>query len=365
MKLIHLSIAGLISVTTLSAQSFIDKLNTDFLTDTVTISTDSLTFELMDVNVVDKRPNAEDLFLISGGDKSDTAVFPDSTRKQKFKKRLIKWVYGHVPIDIIYEMDQPIVILFGAQSGTTGNSARNTLIINHFDYWYDSAMPKKQKRILNAHTQLQSPLGDIINECQWDVYLKRDEGESLAGHSGRIFEKWVREQKEVLQSNTLNPISPLPYKRMLTLRVDNVVLQNGFLWDWRLTLNYPKDQIKHYKRGLPRFGFTYQKTADYETYGMGEKGKLEVKRLNNRFISRLSYGYRIGTVRYNWKKLDSLKVEYWPFLKLMATYNTEYHPRFYEGFYAGFGIYQGLNVWPPKLPLSETGLLITIGVVLR
>lgn len=347
------------------AQSPVDNLNVDFLSDTITINTDSLTFELMDIHVVDNRLNRGKVFSISSGDKSDTAEFPDSTGLQRLKKVFLKLVYRYIPIDIVYEVDQPIAELFGDTSASNGDSTRNSLVINHLDFWYDKTLPKKSRRILNAQTQLKSPTGEILNEWEWDIHIKRNKKEKLGPFSGRILEQWVNDQHAAIQASIINPISPYPYERMLIGRSDIAILTNGYLVDWRISFAYSKDQINRYRRGLPGFGFTYQKTIRFETFGVGESGKQEIKRLNNRFIGRLTYGYRWGTVRYDWDKFDNLKGEYWPFVKLMATVNAEYRPQFHQGVFAGIGIYQGLNVWPKIIPLSETGLLLSIGVMLR
>lgn len=343
MKLIHLSMAGLISVTSLWGQSFLDKLNTDFLTDTVTISTDSLTFELMDVNVVDNRPNKGKVFSISQGRKRDTMEFPDSTFKLKIKKGFNRFIYKYVPIDIIYELDKPLEDLIDSQPGSNGDSVKKTLEINHLEFGYDYSGRGGSRRVLNGQSQLKSPSGEILNEWQWDISLKRKKNEKLERLSGRVLEKWVNDQNEAIKSENINPISPYPYKRFIFGRLDYAKFPDGYRVDWHVSLNYPMDQQHKFEQGLPGFGVTYQRMDSYSIFSLFKNGKQKFTRLNKSFVSRLTYGYGVGIVNYDPDRFANLKGDHLYNINGFGAYNIEYRPQFHEGLYGGIGVIVDIN----------------------
>ncbi len=365
MKLIHLSIACLLSLTAVHGQSFIDKLNTDFLTDTVTINTDSLTFELMDVHVVDNRPNKGKAFSVSQGRKRDSMEFPDSTFQLKVKKGFNRFIYKYVPIDIIYELDKPLSEVMDSQPGTNGDSAKSTLAINHFEFWSDPAHSGPGKRVLNGQSQLMSHTGEILNEWQWDVSLKRKKGEKLEALSGRVLEKWLVDQNEALKSEKINPISSFPYKRFVFGRVDYAHFSHGYRVDWHVSLDYPQDQKQVYERRLPNFKVSFQKHDDYAMISLTQRAKQKFTRINPSFITRLSYGYGIGIMNFNGDKFENLKMEHLYNVNVFGAYHIEYRPQFHEGLYGGVGVFVDMNPWPDIIPETKTGVLISVGMMMR
>lgn len=363
MKLRHLSIAALISVSALSAQTFIDKLNTDFLTDTVTINTDSLSLKLMGVHFLDNRPNKGKTFSISQGKKRDTMTFPDSTFKLKVIKRFNRFVYKYVPIDIVYELDKPLAELINTQSGTNGDSSKNTLVLNHFEFWYDMGRSDGH-RVLNGQTQLKSPSGELLNEWQWDVSEKRKKGEKLESLSGRVLEKWVQDQNEALKLKKQNPISPFPYKRFVLGRLDYGHFPDGYRVDWHVSLNYPNDHLQSYETGLPSFTVSYQRMDGYSLLSIMQSAKQRFKRINPSFITRLSFGYGIGIMNYKEDQFDNLKVEHIYNINVFAAYNIEYRPQFHKGIFWGVGAFVDVNPWPDIISISKSGVLLSVGMML-
>lgn len=278
-------------------------------------------------------------------------------------RQVKKWRY--IPVDQYFVLKEPLAEALTRYLPERPMPPETTLVIDNITIWYDGSPMFFAGWTLNGYTQLVDVEGTAIRDWQWEFRLKKKRKRKTEESIGILMGWWMKAQGDTLSSPLPEyPVSPRRYRRQMIVQLDQVILPDGYLVDARLSLKFPPDQMYTYIRGAPGMGIYYRKSSRHESIAFGGRHVQSYRRWHSDWLGRLDAAYRIGGNNFNPNKFDS--VDWWNIfmLQFSLTFTVEYHPRYLKGLFAGAGAFQAINVLPTVIPRYETGLLLTLGVVL-
>lgn len=269
-----------------------------------------------------------------------------------------------IPVDHYYVIKQPLADMVNWYLGSSlADYHNNKLIIGNVTYWEDKNPIFSKGPILNGYTKLVDENGKTIKDWQWEIRVKKSRNKKTEEIIGDLLADWMNTQKASLTNIEPNPtISPFPYCRQLLSWFDIIYLSDGYIIDARLSLDFPTDQMDKYIRGVR--GIYYRRSSRHESIAIGGKDQQWYYRLNRSWLGRLNVTGRLGFNNFNTDKFDYL--DWWNIflINVGMIASVEFRPVYYKELFAGFGIHQSINILPEVVKRFDTGLLLTIGVVL-
>jgi hypothetical protein len=274
--------------------------------------------------------------------------------------------YRYIPVDQFLSLTKPLVEVMAPYLPEDSTLTGDTLLVDNIFIWYDGKPWFHRGWMLNGYSRLIDDQGGTVLDWQWEQRIKKDKRkEKLEVTLGRLMDKWMSAQGDALTAAPPSVgRSPHPYRRQFLFQVDTIVLPDGYILDWRVTLDFPADQAARYIRGKPGLGIYYRKSSKHESVGMGGKQQQWYFRPRPAWLGRVNLTWRMGANNFNTDKFDYM--DYWNILMVNVglAASLEYRPPYHKGLYAGVGIHQNINVLPDVIPTFETGFIITAGVVL-
>jgi len=268
-----------------------------------------------------------------------------------------------IPVDQYLVLEESLSVFLGKYLTSEIGLFEQSLVIDNLTIWEDSRPLFLKGRVLNGYSLLVNNDGRIIKDWQWEFRIKKIKKEKKETEIGRLLINWMEAQKSALRiSSVTGTIFPFRYRRQFVLWMDWIFFQDGYIVDGRLSLDFPTDQMDSYIRSVP--GIYYRKSSLHESIAIGGKDQQLYKRFNQNWIGRLDFTFRIGANSFNPSKFDYL--DWWNLLMVNMGFTTslEYRPVYLKGVFAGIGLHQAINVLPDVISRFETGLLITLGIVL-
>ena len=271
-----------------------------------------------------------------------------------------KWYY--IPVDQHYMLKMPLADLCNWYfNDYLSPSQESHLIIDNLTYWVDRNTVFSKGAKLNGYSRLVDENGTIIKDWQWNIRSDTKGKLKPEERMGLLIKAWLDKQNQVLTNPVLDlRISPFSYRRQMTVWSDIVFLNDGYVVDIRLSLDFPVDEVDRYSRGIR--GLYYRRSSIHESISFGGKDKQWYFRLNDRWQIRTGLTGRFG---FNSIKTTEYEVvDWWNIFLVNFSGNAsiEYRPRYYRGIFAGLGLYQLVNGLPELIDRFETGVLLTVGV---
>ncbi len=347
-------------------QRWLESINEDFIQDTLLIKLrpDSVLLNPKDSHYIrDNRLQPDRFVMVRQTMKSKIVEVPDTTFIQKVAKSIKAFGFGYVPVDQYVLTDEPLAREMSHYFLKDSVFFQDTLIIEHTNIWYDKSMLLKKGWVLNGYTRLVGNKNQEKSGWTWEIRIKKKKGKKFNQTIYRGLNEWITQQShEIKMANYLQPL-PFIYKRGFEFRWNQIFLKDGYIFDWRIYLDYPIGHGKPVTRGLSKFGIQYQKTLKYQSIALGAGGEHILKRINQKFLRRIFYGYRIGANNFNPNHFEKVDIENILFLKIQMGLSVEYYPEFHRGIFLGAGIFQGITIWPTIINRFDTGVLMSVGMI--
>jgi hypothetical protein len=273
-----------------------------------------------------------------------------------------KWLV--IPVDHYVIFNAPLASI--AESGLRAVAAPSgcqRLVIDNLTYWKKENAFLHGGYFLNGYTRLIDSTGNTIQDWQWEFREKKAEKE-MSKRIRLLIDEWIREQAVSIQKFKAHPfgISPRTYRRELKSWVDCIYLEDGFILDSRIMLDFPTDQKDRYIRGAS--GIYFRQSSKHQSIAIGGLNRQHYFRAGDSFLFHVNVTGRIGFNTYRTGKFEYVNPWNILLVNMGLTQTFEYHPRFHRGIFAGIGLHQSINLLPEILDLFEPGLVMTIGVTL-
>ncbi|MDO9548203.1 MAG: hypothetical protein Q7J65_04480 [Candidatus Marinimicrobia bacterium] len=272
-----------------------------------------------------------------------------------------KWKY--IPIDqyIVIQNDlAPTMTHYFMQDSVNYSG---TLYIKNLVHWYDGKPFFNKGRKLNAYTVLEDSSGTVVSDWVWEFTLKPKKKQKSDAVIGTLMDQWLTEQVQSIQKENFHrSIYPYLYRRQLMNWWDVILLQDGYIVNAHLTLDFPADQQQSWVRGSP--GIFYRNARHHQSIAIGGKDQHWYARMNKNLIRRLNLAYRFGFNNFDNGKYDHL--DPWNILLINVSVNAsvEYRPVYLKGLFVGIGLHGSINILPEVINRVEPGLLFTTGFIL-
>ncbi|MBA7704659.1 MAG: hypothetical protein GH143_00990 [Calditrichaeota bacterium] len=280
-------------------------------------------------------------------------------------RQIKKWRY--IPVDQYLVLPEPLSAALVKCLPIDITRPGDTLVIDNISLWYDGSPLFLQGWTLNGRTRLVDGGGAIVRDWQWEHRVKKKRKQKPEDAIGRLMGEWMSAQAKALNEDiSIHEVSPYRYRRQLLFRVDTIILPDGYILDGRLSLDFPADQLDRYIRGAPGMSIYYRKSSRHQDYSHRCKEQRWLIRLSTSWLGRLNCSFRVGGNSYNPDKFDYVDWCNILLVNIGLIAAVEYRPRYHKGLFADAGLHQSINVLPlPEVvPRYETGLLLTVGVVL-
>ena len=324
--------------------SAIPKINiNDFIADTLLISlpVDSGSFEgIANLKVMDDR------------------VYPGSILGIEQTK-----VWKYIPVDQYIVLQHDLANILNRYILRDSLNVRGTLYIKNVTHWYDGGPIFSKGRKLNAYTILEDSSGNVVSDWLWEFSLKPKKKQKNEIVVGNLMDRWLSEQVKAIRQQVFHhAIYPYFYRRQLINWWDVVILQDGYILNTHLTLDFPADQLKSWIRGAP--GVFYRKGKYHQSIAIGGKDQQWYARINEKLVRRLNVCYRFGFNNFDKDKYNHL--DFWNIflVNISANASVEYRPVYLKGLFFGLGVHTSLNILPEIINRIEPGLLLTAGFIL-
>ena len=272
-----------------------------------------------------------------------------------------KWKY--IPVDqyvvIQNELGSTLECYFLRDSVDMNGS----LYIKNLYHWYDGKPAFNKGRKLNAYTVLEDSSGAVVSDWMWEFTLKPKKKQKSDAVVGILMDRWLTEQVESIRSENFHrSIYPYLYRRQLMNWWDFIILQDGYILNGHLTLDFPADQEHSWMRGSP--GIFYRKGQYHQSIAIGGKDQQWYTRLNQNLVRRINVSYRFGFNNFDPDKYEHLDVWNILLVNLSVNASMEYRPVYLKGLFLGLGLHASINVLPEVIDRVEPGLLVTAGFIL-
>ena len=272
-----------------------------------------------------------------------------------------RWKY--IPVDqylVIQDGLAPTLTKYFIRDSlrTTG-----TLYIKSLVHWYDGSPALNKGRKLNAYTVLEDSSGRIIGDWLWEFTLKPKKKQKNDAVIGELTDRWMSAQVKAIQRNDFHHrIYPYLYRRQMMSWWDVIILQDGYILNAHLTLDFPADQMPDWVRGSP--GIFYRKARHHQSIAIGGKDQQWYHRINDNLIRRLNFSYRFGFNNFDKDKYNHLDVWNVFLVNFSANASIEYRPVYLKGLFFGVGVHTSVNILPEVIRRVEPGILLTTGFIL-
>jgi len=273
-----------------------------------------------------------------------------------------KWHY--IPVDQYYLLKEPLADLgnwYFRENVDQFNDYQ--LIVDNLTYWVDRNTLRKRGGKLNGYSRLVDSTGTTVKDWQWDLRFDGRRKEAREEQLGALIQSWLDVQNQALKDPDFDQhILPFDYRRSLIFWSDYISLQDGYIIDLRLSLDYPVDELESYQRGIR--GLYFRRSAVLESIGLRSKDVQWYFRKGDVFLIRCGITGRFGFNSINSDEYDF--VDWWNIfmLNISGVASIEYRPRYYRGIFTGIGMFHSFNILPEIIDRYEPGLLITAGVIL-
>ncbi len=272
-----------------------------------------------------------------------------------------KWKY--IPIDQYIIIQDDLATTMGKYFGRDSVHSAGTVYIKNFYLWYDGKPVFNKGRKLNAYTVLEDSSGNIVSDWIWEFTLKPKKKQKSEVVIGILMDQWLTRQATSLKvENFHRNVYPYLFRRQLINWWDFVLLQDGYILNGHLTLDFPADQEKSWVRGSA--GIFYRKAKHHESIAVGGMDQQWYSRINQQFIRRMNFTYRFGFNNFDADKYAHLDPWNLFFVNISVNAAVEYRPVYLRGLFAGIGLHGSINILPDVIKRIEPGLLMTIGVIL-
>jgi len=274
-----------------------------------------------------------------------------------------KKMWKYIPIDQYLVIKDDLASAMGCYFIQDSVNYSGTLYIKNLVHWYDEKPFFNKGRKLNAYTVLEDSSGNVVSDWMWEFTLKPKRKQKSDAVIGTLMDQWLAEQvKSIHKEDFHRTVYPYLYRRQLMNWWDFILLQDGFILNGHLTLDFPADQQKSWVRGSP--GLFYRKARHHESIAVGGKDQQWYSRMNRNLVRRLNVAYRFGFNNFDNNKYSYL--DFWNIFLVNISLNAsiEYRPVYLKGLFFGIGLHGSLNILPEVINRVEPGLLITTGFIL-
>jgi len=315
----------------------------DFIADTLTITLpiDTLNIDgTTRLKVVDSRPTPGPLIGIQ------------NTKKWKY-----------IPVDQYLVLKKDLAQTLTDYSRREPTAVNGTLYVKNLVHWWDGSPFLNKGRKLNAYTLLADSNGQVMGDWLWEFTLKPAKKQSDSSVIAGLMDRWLIEQAEAVQQpNFQRSIYPYLYRRQLMGWTDFILLQDGYIVNAHLTLDFPADRQKSWIRGSP--GIFYRRGHHHQSIAVGGQDQQWYSRLSDNFVRRLNVAFRDGVNNFDSDKYPHM--DYWNLMLVNLSANAafEYRPVYLKGLFAGVGLHASINILPDVIDRVEPGLLLTGGFIL-
>ncbi len=269
--------------------------------------------------------------------------------------------YKYIPVDELI-LVHPAVDTLIRCSLPDDSTLTGTLSLGHLRIWYDGKPWFDKGYKLNAYTIYRSANGDTARDWLWEIPVHFRKKEAKASAFRRAVDQFTDNQGKALESLTVIPLYPFPYRRQLQSWAEYGFFGDGYSLNAHFTLDYPTDDMHNYRRGSP--GVFYRKSRRAESISIGGRHQSWNTRLSDAWTFRTETGLRIGFNNFNRHYFNHL--DPWDIMSVMATWQNSLirDPARKRGLTAGIGIIQIVRALPTVLPVWEAGVTFNIGIKL-
>ena len=215
--------------------------------------------------------------------------------------------------------------------------------------------------MLNGYSYLVGSDGSKTAGWQWEFVTPSKKKEKPEAAFGRLVDAWLVAHTDTLKNDLLPP-SPRKYRRQMMTWADVIIIPGGYIIDARLSLDFPTDQRQSYGRSVS--SLYYRKSDRHESIGVGWRGQLRYKRLNDKLLARGDVVFRIGFNNFDTDYFDYLHWKNLFLVNFSTTAAIEYRPTYHRGLFFAAGVHLSANALPEVIAPFTGGLMLSMGVVL-
>ncbi|MCF7886246.1 MAG: hypothetical protein K9M80_07115 [Candidatus Marinimicrobia bacterium] len=301
---------------------------------------------------------------------SNSAKTPQIIDRRELKPRQLGITqinkYMFIPVDQYITLNNSIAQNLAYQFQQDSIYFADTLVIDNLTLWYDSKPCLSAAHVLNGYSYITKN-GHPVKQYRWEIRRKKQWGETKSENFARLFQQWLKAQADSIATfkthQNVSPMEPLKYRRVFKSWSDFVVLQDGFIVNMNLTLDFPKDHGQSAIFGSG--GLYYRQTSYLQSIGFYAFDQHWLYRINRAMVGRLNSNLRFGMNKLNRNKFDQPDWEDLLMLNMGLSAAVQYQPLNYRGLFFGGGLYlniNGLPTLPGKMKIIEPGLLFILGV---
>lgn len=239
----------------------------------------------------------------------------------------------------------------------------DTLVIDNLTLWYDSKPFFASGHVINGYSYVEQD-GEPVKEWMWEIRRKKKFGQTNQEILSLLASDWLQAQSDSLSNLKFSSqISPYEYRRVLRTWTDFIILQNGYIINANLTLDFPKNLKKMAVFGSS--GIYFRHSPYFQSIGIMALDQHWLQRLNNRLTIRLNSNFRLGVNKLNSDKFDNPDFKNIMMANLGLSGAIQYQPEDHRGLFFGAGLYlniNGLPHLPNKLDIFEPGILFILGL---
>lgn len=315
----------------------------ELVADTVWLNSlaDSLPALQSELGVVDRRPLPPNILGI-----------------QQTKK------YQIFPVDQYLALRAPVAAQLAQVMQHHDVTKEGILVIEYLQLWYDNHPAFASGYKLNGYSRLVDSIGNTLRDWQWELFQRPGKKQKAADCYNLLYNQWLGEQTIALKQPTFKNDAPSPYRyrRQLMTWLDWILFADGYALNAHLTLDYPSDQLSHFVRGSP--GIYYRRSSRHESIAIGGKDQRWYWRLHSDWLVQVYCSYRLGFNNFNARYFSYVDIWNIMLINLSGGIGLEYRPMYHRGLFFGVGLHQAVNLLPTVIKRWDTGLALSLGVVL-
>lgn len=274
--------------------------------------------------------------------------------------------YFFIPVDQHIVIDNSIQKCLKHQLRKDSVKFDNLLVVDNLTLWYDSKSFLNKSYVINGHSYIEKE-NTPVKEWYWEVRRKKKWHESKKDNLSLLFAKWLAVQSDSLANlkinNNISPIKLIRYRRVLKSWSDFILLQDGYIINANLTLDFPKDHFKGSVFGSG--GLYYRKSSYMQSFGISTWDQHWLIRFNRLINIRMNANFRVGLNKLNCEKFKNPEVQNLLMVNCGLSAAIQYQPVNNRGIFLGLGPYlniNGLPDIPDKIKTLEPGFLFIIGL---
>ncbi len=276
-----------------------------------------------------------------------------------------RWMY--IPVDRYVVLNEPLAESLVRHLHLNSSQKDGMLSIEFLSFWQDKGPVLSKGLKLSAQTAYQCGPGEAPVYWQFEIHLPRHlKSKKTDRNFAALLGMWYDEIQEHLNEYSKDAVPPAashPYKRRLDTWIEGMVFPSGTALNARMLLDYPKDQQDRWVRGNP--GIYYLKMDKYESVAIGGWEQFWYRRWRNKTIVRTGFSMRVGFNSFDPDYFDH--IEWYNIFLVQASLqaHADYQIGSENQFRIGIGFIQCGNILPDIVDRTNTGAVLSFGVVLQ